>query len=73
MHLPQSQSMNINNMCISGNPVHLVSEQGGVKTRPETIMCRVDRLFPYHVTGACVKNAPPPFFYPGWLPIYPEF
>ncbi len=31
MHLPQSQNKNINNMCIVGNPVHIISEQGDVK------------------------------------------
>jgi hypothetical protein len=31
IHLPQSQNKNINNMCIVGNPVRMISEQGGVK------------------------------------------
>ncbi len=55
---PQLENKNVNNMCIG--PVCLVSEQKGVKTQPETNMCRVDRLFLYHVTSACVKSDPPP-------------
>jgi hypothetical protein len=68
MSLPQLQNKNVNNMCIVGNPVLMVSEQGGVKSWPELIMCCVDHLFPNHVTGAHVRP-PPPCLLPGWLPI----
>jgi hypothetical protein len=58
MHLPQSQNDNLNNMCIDGDPACIISKEGGAKSRPEQIMCHVDGLFPYHVTGACVKTNP---------------
>ncbi len=62
MHLPQSQNKNINNMCIVGNPVHIISEQGDVKRckkpYPEPIMDHVGSLFPYHVTAAYVRTGP---------------
>jgi hypothetical protein len=61
-HLPQSQNKNVNNMCIVGNPVRINSDQGGVKYWPELIMCGIDHLFPYHMTGACVSTDPPPSF-----------
>ncbi len=43
----------------------MISEQEGVKSRPEPI----ERLFPYHVTGACVITDPsfPSFT---WLAAY---
>ncbi len=44
-------------------PCHMVCEQGGVKYWPELIMCPVDRLFPYYVTGACVRTDPPSCFF----------
>jgi hypothetical protein len=31
------------------------SQQGGAKYKNRLIMCHVDRLFPYHVTSACVR------------------
>jgi hypothetical protein len=62
--LPQSQNKNINNMCTVRNPVLMISEQGCVKSQPDPIVCRVDCLFPYHRTGACVRTNPPaPLFY----------
>jgi hypothetical protein len=33
----------------------MISKQGGVKSLPEPIVCRVDRLFPYHMSGALRK------------------
>jgi hypothetical protein len=39
MHLPQSKNNNVNNMCIVVNPVHMNSEQGGVKSQPGANMC----------------------------------
>jgi hypothetical protein len=69
MPLPQSQNKNVNNMCIIGNPVRMISEQGGVKSQPELTVCHVDRLFPHHVTSACVRTSPPlPYF--TWLVAY---
>ncbi len=65
MHLPQSQNKNVNNMCIVGNPVHMISEQGGVKSQPELMVCLVDRLFPNHLTGICLRTDSPPLL-PGW-------
>jgi hypothetical protein len=50
-------------MCIVGNPVRMISEQGGVKSQPELTVCHVDHLFPHHVTSACVRTSPPPAFY----------
>jgi hypothetical protein len=52
MLLPQSKNKNVNNMCIVGNSVHMINEQGRVESLPQPIVCRVDRLFPYHVTNA---------------------
>ncbi len=69
MHFPQSQNKNVNNVCIVGNPGRMISEQGAVKSWPELNVCRVDRLFPYHVTSAFVRLTPPPRLLPGWLPI----
>ncbi len=69
MHFPQTQIKNVNNICIVGNPARMNSKQGGVKSWPELIMCRVDRLLPYHVIGACVRTDPPSCLLLGWLPI----
>ncbi len=64
MHHPQSQNKNVNNMSIVGNHVHIISEKGGVKSRPKMIMCRVDCRFPDHMTGTCVRtDTPLPIFY----------
>jgi hypothetical protein len=65
LRLPQSQNKNVNITCFVGNPVCMIREQGGVKFRPEPILCHVDRLFPDHVTGECVRTPPPPSF--TWL------
>ncbi len=73
MCLLQSQNIYVNDICIAGNPACKNSEQGGVKYRLELIMCCVDHLFPYHVTGACVRTHPPPHLLSGWLPIKSEF
>jgi hypothetical protein len=59
MRLPQSQKKNVNNTCIVGNPAGMNSEQGGVKYKTELIMCHIDHLFLYHVTGAWVRTDPP--------------
>ncbi len=67
MCLPQSQNKNVNNMCIVGDPVRMISEQGVVKFWPELIVCRVDRLSPYHVTGSCVRTDPSCFYLVGGL------
>ncbi len=69
MHFPQSQNKNVNNVCIVGNPGRMVSEQGAVKSWPELNVCRVDRLFPYHVTSAFVRPTPPPPSFT-WLVAY---
>jgi hypothetical protein len=47
----------------------MISEQGGVKSRPEPIVRRVDHLFPYYMTCACVRTDPPPriFYLAGCL------
>jgi hypothetical protein len=58
MRLPQSQNKNVNKICIAGNPACMNSEQRGVQSQPEPIMCHVDCLFPYHVPGACVRTDP---------------
>ncbi len=52
-------------MCIVGNLVHMISEQGGVKSCPGPTEC----LIPYHVTGACVITDPsfPVFYLAGCL------
>jgi hypothetical protein len=63
MCLRQSQNKNINNICIVGNPADMNSEQGGVKYQPKPFTCRIDCLFPYHVTGACVRTNPPSVFF----------
>jgi hypothetical protein len=44
--------------CIAENLVRMISKQGGVKSRPEVIVCRVDHLFPCHVTNGCVRTDP---------------
>jgi hypothetical protein len=72
MCLPQLQNIYVNNICIAGNHACMNSEQGGVKYQFELIMCCVDHLFPYHVTGAYVRTDPPHLL-SGWLPIKSEF
>jgi hypothetical protein len=47
----------------------MINKQGGVKPRPGLIMCCVDRLFPYHVTSACVGTDLPPLTFT-WLIAY---
>jgi hypothetical protein len=37
MRLPQSQNWNENNMCLVGNPVRMISEQGGVYSCPRRL------------------------------------
>jgi hypothetical protein len=61
MRLPQSQNRNLNNMCIVGNLVSMISKHESVKSRAEPIVCRVGCLFPYHVIGASVRTDPPSF------------
>jgi hypothetical protein len=56
LHFPQSQNKNVNNICIVGIPVCMISKQGGVKSWPNLIVCHVDRLFPYHMTGTCERT-----------------
>jgi hypothetical protein len=45
------------------NPARMNSEQGGVKSWPEPLMCRIDCPFPNYMTGGCVRTDPPLIFY----------